>query len=257
MGSPVGRLFSCQRNSESASSSARDAVLDVNAVDAEIGQLAKDLRLRLAVLAERHAVEVRGAVDDVDAQRRGMDVPLHAVVELRPASARSRDDRAGRGRSDGGLTSPFSSATGSRRCSSIIGVSSRTRCGSLGEQLPGLARDAHDRRIPEAVAQRRQRLQDRGELSRRSARRARAAVPRPADVGHELAAAEAARAPAGRTPAAEVPERLFGGAADPVRCLSTCAATSAAARRSDPRDCGRLRGRPARRSPAARAEPSS
>ena len=50
---------------------------------AEVGQLAQDLRLRLAVLAEGHAVEMRRAVDHVDAQgRRRADVPLHAVVEL-------------------------------------------------------------------------------------------------------------------------------------------------------------------------------
>ena len=71
MGSPAGASFNCQRNSDSASSScASHAVADVDAVDAEVGQLAQDLRLRLAVLAERHAVEVRRAVDDVDAQRR-------------------------------------------------------------------------------------------------------------------------------------------------------------------------------------------
>ena len=67
-----------------SSSSARDAGRDVDAVHAEIGQLAEDLRLRLAVLAERDSVEVRGSVDHVEPQavRRRLDVALHALVQL-------------------------------------------------------------------------------------------------------------------------------------------------------------------------------
>ena len=84
IGSPVGASLSCQRNSESARSSDRaDARADVDAVDAEVGQLAEDLGLRLAVLTEGNTVEVGRPMDHVDAQRRRRaDVPLHAVVEL-------------------------------------------------------------------------------------------------------------------------------------------------------------------------------
>ncbi len=61
----------------------RDAGPDVDAVDAEVRQLAENLDLRLAVLAEGDAVEVRQPMDDVHAERRrGADVPLHAIVEL-------------------------------------------------------------------------------------------------------------------------------------------------------------------------------
>ena len=61
----------------------RHAWPDVDAVDAEVRQLTQNLDLRLAVLSEGDAVEVRQTVDDVHAERRrGADVPLHAVVEL-------------------------------------------------------------------------------------------------------------------------------------------------------------------------------
>ncbi len=61
----------------------RDAREEMDAVDAEVRQLAQNLGLRLVVLPEEDAVEMGRAVNDVDAQRgRGADVPLHAVVEL-------------------------------------------------------------------------------------------------------------------------------------------------------------------------------
>ena len=79
---------------------ARDAGADVDAVDAKIGQLAQDLRLRFAVLAEGDAVEMRRAMDDVEPQRRRRpDVALHGVVELGELLLDRSDGRRGRGRS--------------------------------------------------------------------------------------------------------------------------------------------------------------
>ena len=61
----------------------RDTVANVNAVDAEIRQLAQDLRLRLTVMTKGDAIEMRRPVDHVEAQRdRLLDVPLDALVEL-------------------------------------------------------------------------------------------------------------------------------------------------------------------------------
>ncbi len=60
-----------------------DARTDVEAVDAEVGELLDELTARLAVVAERHAVEVGLAVDDVDPQRAPvLEVRLHQAVEL-------------------------------------------------------------------------------------------------------------------------------------------------------------------------------
>ena len=63
---------------------ARNPRPEVDAVDAEVGQLAKDLGLRVGVVPERHAVHVRDAVDHVEPQRRRVtQVPLNRLVDFR------------------------------------------------------------------------------------------------------------------------------------------------------------------------------
>ena len=80
----------------------RDAGPEVDAVDAEVGQLAQNLGLRLAVVPEGDAVEMGGAVDDVDAQRgRVSGCAAARCRRARPASARWPDGRRDRVRSDG------------------------------------------------------------------------------------------------------------------------------------------------------------
>ena len=60
-----------------------DALVNVNAVDTEIGQLLNDLRVGLLVATERHAIEKHIAVDHVDSHRRpGAQMLLDGVLEL-------------------------------------------------------------------------------------------------------------------------------------------------------------------------------
>ena len=60
-----------------------DAFGDVNAVDAQIGQLLDHLGVRLFVAAERHAIEKNLTMDDVDSdQRSGTQVLPHRLVQL-------------------------------------------------------------------------------------------------------------------------------------------------------------------------------
>ena len=55
----------------------------MNAVDAEGSELLDDARVGVAVVTEREAVEMRIAVDDVDAEHLGLfEVTLHQRVEL-------------------------------------------------------------------------------------------------------------------------------------------------------------------------------
>ena len=67
-----------------------DALADVDAVDAQIRQLADGLRARLIVAPERDAVEMDIPVDDVDLEHgTAAQVEPDQIVELAAASARS------------------------------------------------------------------------------------------------------------------------------------------------------------------------
>ena len=136
------------------------------------------------------------------------------------------------------LTNAFRSATGSGGAAGC----GRRRGGRRGHRRPSerarAARDADERRVPEAVAERHERAQHRLEVGRRRpAPRDRAGGRRSADAAARTRAASRSRICRRASAGGKCHERLLGGAATATAvALSTARRRGGGARRADARE---------------------